>query len=704
MNATRLVRVAALAASAVLMASCGGSDDTVIASTPQQTTPAPTDPTPAQEGASAYLQALPKWEAFSPPAEEKLPAKVGGSLTEPERVDFPIKDPVTGAVTAVRSEQYTCTTTKYSMTRTPEKIVMFSPDRELLWPGALIQGRSHRDGLGSLLALTIAERAPIKVSIPSLATSENFRTVDTPDQAEVSQAIGALVGNATTQSLVAPSSIQFTMSDYNSEKSFALNTGLSGKYLGFSGSASASVATSANEHTTMVYFLEKMFEVVVEPPQTPGSFFSADFTREKLDQQIAMGRIGPDNLPVYVSNIVYGRIMAFTFTSTASSTDVQAALNAAYKGIFDASFNLDVKYKDILKEGKIAVTSLGGSSSATVAMIASGDWRQYFTQDAPLTSAYPISYTFRNLGDGSIAKVGESTEYSVRECTPLNTAGFMLDSFESLADLNWPSATAAGDPVTITWGNPATPQSIFYGYLKAQHVNQLNDGYYKYDVGYIKSPHFTGRQSDYYRGELSFWLRPYDAMSFLGVRTYRHCYLALIWPIPPIFDYRCVTLAQTIADDEPVGVNDRVMAWDEYTTADQIVLRGGGSEPYEVLTLTYNPKDPAIALQWQKRSVSLSNDDLAGKSLCDAQLKGCWLVEDRPATEHEIQYVLSNVTELRVRASYPVLRTVKVCTDVPAPIPPSPCVKSVDSSEKIPLGYVGSYLDEIKVTKPMTGF
>ena len=28
----------------------------------------------------------------------------------------------------------------------------------------------------------------------------------------------------------------------------------------------------------MVYFYEKMFEAVVEPPQSPGSFFADDFT------------------------------------------------------------------------------------------------------------------------------------------------------------------------------------------------------------------------------------------------------------------------------------------------------------------------------------------------------------------------------------------------------------------------------------------
>ena len=692
MTTTSFLRRAALAVAPVFMASCGGGGDSGA------------PPVPAQS-AAAYLQELPAWEQFSPPVEPQKPTRVGDPTWSSERLDFPVKDQE-GTVIGVRSEQYACTSTKFSLQRTPDKIVMFSPDRELLWPGALIQGKSHRDGLGSLLPLTIRERAPIKVSIPSLATGGNFREVPIPDQAVVNDAIGAMIGDATANELVAPSSIQFTMSDYSSEQAFALNAGLSGKYMGFSASASASVSTSANERTVMVYFLEKMFEVVVEPPPTPGAFFSDAFTRDKLDEQVALGRIGPDNLPVYVSNIVYGRTMAFTFTSTASATDIKAALNAAYKGIFDAEFKVDSKYVDILKEGRIAVTSLGGSSTATAAMIASGDWREYFKQGAPLTSAYPISYTFRNLGDGSIAKVGETTEYDIKECAPLSTAGFMLDSFEDGA--NW-LPTTSPSPLTVTPGLAASSQSIFYGYLTARHTNQVetvaNQNFFKYDVGYIGSPHFTGDQSKYYRGEMSFWFKPDETMITRGAAS-QHCYWTVEWVLfVPVPVYRCVSLQNPLNEDEPLSVQTHtVFVYDDYTTADQLVMRGGGTQDFEVLTLTYNPKQIIIPLQWGKHVVPLSNFDSADQLLCDypTDTKGCWLVEDRLATEYEIQYVLTDVRQLNLRASYPVKAVRKVCSVYPEP--PTGCPGYVDSNEPIPLGYVGGYFDEIKFTMPLAAF
>ena len=674
------LRLAAIAICAAFMAGCGGSDG---AATPDSA-PAPVSPPSVPEQSpGAYLQVLPKWEKFSPPVAEVAPTKVADTVTSKETLEnVPVIDPTTKGVIGYRTEDYTCASTSFTMKDTPEKIAMFSPDREMLWPGALIQGRSHRDGIGALLPLVIGERTAIKVSIPSLSTSDNFRVVDTPDQAEVNQAIGSMVSNATTANLVTPSTIQFLMEDYDSEESFALKANLSGKYLGFQASASASVDRKANERTVMVYFYEKMFEVVVEPPQTPGSFFSEGFTRQKLDEQIALGRIGPDNPPVYLSNVVYGRMMAFTFTSTASASEIRAALNASYKGIFSASFSVDEAHAKILNTAKITVTSLGGSTKASVAMIASGDWRDYFKSDAPLTTAYPISYTFRNLGDGSIASVAEGTQYTIKECQLDTTAftGFVLDSFETDVG-GW---TVQNPPLLLEWGKPTTPQSVFYGYIHAKHTNELVNTNFLYDVGYISAPaHFEGAKSDFYRGELTFWYKPEENLINKSVGTY--CYKPAFF-LPPICWTSLVETSVALSGDFNVKTDDAV------TTFDQIVLRGG-TPPFAVLTLTYNPKAADVPREWKKHSFALTND--LGRSACDATVssRGCWMVEEKIATEEQIRYVLANVTDLRIRASYPVTR--RLCTlPTPGPADLPGCTDWVDA----PYGYVGGYFDEVKLS------
>ena len=207
------------------------------------------------------------------------------------------------------------------------------------------------------------------------------------------------------------------MDTYHSESAFALSAELSGKYLGFSGSIGTDIERDASETTITAHYIQRMFTVVVEGGQTAGSFFSADFTQQKLQQQIDQGRMGPDNLPIYVANVVYGRMMMFSITSTASRSDIESTLDAAYKAVAgEVSLSLTAKQEKILQSAKIEVTTRGGDARNILDVIRSGDWSQYFTEDAPLSTAAPLSYTLRNLGDNSIAGVTEATEYNIRSC------------------------------------------------------------------------------------------------------------------------------------------------------------------------------------------------------------------------------------------------------------------------------------------------
>ena len=364
-----------------------------------------------------YLGDLPSWDAFKPDIPEQAPTPTGAPVEQaPVTMDVTTLDEDGNPVIA-EDVTYTCTSTPYTLADTPEDIVIYDPDRSVLYPGAFVQGKSYV--VGSIDALTIPERAPLRISIPDVAstTGDNFRTV-TPNQAEVSNAIGNIVGNAVLDGLATPSSIDFKMETYHSESQFALAAKVSGNYLGFSGSASGSIDRNASETTIAVQFTQRMYTVAVERPASdPASFFSDDFTASDLEALRSRGQIGPDNLPVYVSEVVYGRMMMFTLTSTESESDIRATLQAAYDGIGGSvEGSLSARQQSLLQNSKVAITSYGGEAEATLAMIKSGNWADYFTANAPLNSASPLSYTFRNVGDNSIAAVTEATNYDVRTC------------------------------------------------------------------------------------------------------------------------------------------------------------------------------------------------------------------------------------------------------------------------------------------------
>jgi Thiol-activated cytolysin len=346
---------------------------------------------------NAYSASLPGWPQYSPEKPDEDQAK-GDKTTLPPEI--------------VENVTYNCTTTPYSLTRTPEQIVTYDPDSNVLWVGSLLQGKGYKDGIGSLKELPIRQRSPLTLSI-DLLTENNTVTVQDPNVASVQQAIGKLIDEATKAGNKSGSKISFNQLTSNELGEVSLKLGLSYKWLSGGVKSNLSFQRKSNETTITAHFIQNMFTISMVLPQTPEDVFSDGFTKDVLDRQTQLGNLGSDNIPTYVANIVYGRILTFTFTSTAKDTDIRAALDASYGG---GAISLTAAQKKILSEAKVGVATIGGDASDALAVIRSGDLKEYFKTDAPLATAKPISYTVRNLGDNSIAKVSETTEYNIKEC------------------------------------------------------------------------------------------------------------------------------------------------------------------------------------------------------------------------------------------------------------------------------------------------
>lgn len=336
-----------------------------------------------------YLVTLPSWGDFCP-------------LLENKDEEF---DP---------SQEFDCenkfiqTTTPCSITRTPEDIVTYDAASEILYLGSLIQGEGYMGGLGSIQQLPIYQRAPLSISI-SFSSSDNSRIVENPSLTTVNQAIGELVEVAQNSGLVSGSSIFFKQVITHSVEHTALALGLSAKYMGASVKSKLEWENTSESTTVSAYFVQKMFTTSMSLPQRPMDVFSNDFTKAILDEQIDLGRIGPDNLPVYVSAIVWGRMMLLTMTSSFDETSMKAALSASYNGI---EGEVSAEHLEVLEESEIEVVTIGGNASDAQALLVSGSLGDFFKSDAPLTSAVPISYTLRNLSDNQVAKVSEVTSYN----------------------------------------------------------------------------------------------------------------------------------------------------------------------------------------------------------------------------------------------------------------------------------------------------
>lgn len=349
--------------------------------------------------ASEYLLELPTWDSYCPP------------LADGEDVGDPIQE-------IDWDQRLICTRTECSLTATPDDIVTYNPGSEILYLGSLIQGDSYIGGVGSIAELPIRERAPLTITIDLHAT-DSSRTVADPTAATVGEAVHDLVAAAAAEGYQAGSSIYYNQTTSHSLEQSMLSLGMSARYMGAGVRASLAAEQTSEESSISAYFIQRMFTTSVVLPDRPGDFFSDEFTSPKLQEQIDRGRIGPDNLPVYVSNIVWGRMMVLTMTSSVESSRMKAALQASYAGI---GGSVSAEHLEVLAQSTIKLVTVGGDAQSALDFLRSGNLGEFFREDAPLTTAVPLSYTLRNLADNSVAKVSETTSYELEECGNLEIA------------------------------------------------------------------------------------------------------------------------------------------------------------------------------------------------------------------------------------------------------------------------------------------
>ena len=401
---------AASAALIVALAACQHGNDA--------TAPPPPSGGGSCGSAADLATCLPTWQTFSPKQASEDPTPSGTPSTsetthELDRVDS------TGKTISLGNITFVCTDSSFNFVDNPDKALTFNLDQTKIWPGSLIQGKTHRDGksISDLQELTIRERAPLTVTM-TFNDQDNTRVIDKPDAGTVNQAIGSMIGNAQAESLATATNIDYHSESYSSEEQAALAFGASGRYLGFEGSAKGSISRSATRSVVVAKFVQQMYIAGVVQPESPAAAFSSDFTPSVYKQFADQGQIGPDNPPLIVSRIGFGRMMVFSMSANAEAKDIEGALSAAYNGIGSgAALHLSAKDSAILQDAEIRITQVGGDQNNALAAIHSGHLADYFTNTAPLTSAAPLWFELKTL-TGETALVSEPGTYTQTTCVP----------------------------------------------------------------------------------------------------------------------------------------------------------------------------------------------------------------------------------------------------------------------------------------------
>jgi hypothetical protein len=340
--------------------------------------------------------------------------------------------------TAANGDNWVCRNTQVNEKKNLDQLLNPGSASGVLYPGALIQGRTLIDGTPAAIPLP---RSPIDVSI-DLGVEHPSRTVDDPTSASVQEAVAALQRAADSRlgSIdVVPARVDFQMTEVHQSFQFMEEMGVYAKgsiptsllgievpgtvSLGIEASGGASL--SFVRHTIAVKLMQPMYTVSFADEQKlrPDDYLASTVTDADVQYAIGQGLIGPDNLPTYVKSVTYGRMVIYTMTNTttASTSELQAATQAALNlfKLASASGGQKLSLRDslLLANSELRIVAFGGSQDSALAAIRTGDLGKFFTS-VPATQAVPLGYRINYLKTGRVALLGIGTTYTTSDCTP----------------------------------------------------------------------------------------------------------------------------------------------------------------------------------------------------------------------------------------------------------------------------------------------
>lgn len=469
----------------------------------------------------------------------------GDTNQDPELLDLiegypvgepsPPVDPVAEIESETQEEirgdsRFTCVYRRYSGTEHIHELTAFDPQADALWPGSLVQGKSLELGMLTPIGLPRAKgtltMTNVNVSGGSGDQPRLSRTVESPSHATVQEAIQDLLDNPSAN-LNFGARVAYTMESAHSFEEAAFKLGLNVKWMNGEVKSKFDHSSWGEQTNLVVKLTQSYYTVSFAPPASPTEFFAPSVTAAD-----AARYMGKDNPPLYVSSVVYGRTLLMRVESSASESELRAALEASFEvSAADVETNLDVHHKSVLNSSRFTVFSLGGKASDVLQVASNGAtaipaYLQGGAEFSPSSPGAPISYTLRSLQNNEAVKVALSTDYTIPECG-LNVDRFRL-TIHRLRVNDSGDLLGKGDNTWEIWyTTPDGQQQFVERQLSTQKLNDKVDRWINYSTE-ILAPQSEG-------GEFSvgFWMRDTGSgrKAFTGnmVRFHRYDLAADTW-------------------------------------------------------------------------------------------------------------------------------------------------------------------------------
>ncbi|MDR1349061.1 MAG: thiol-activated cytolysin family protein [Prevotellaceae bacterium] len=296
----------------------------------------------------------------------------------------------------------------YDIAENPIEFATYNPWTDL-YPGALVQGRTLRDGVPSTIPI-IGKRKPGRVYLSAVTgnadVDEWYKDVEMRPSS-VTQAMNELLSQHLNSNLGAQYSLEIAQVQSIEEMAYKLdlNIDLWGAELrsSFGGSF------SETKNYVAVTFRQIYFTMSYEAQEGFIGVFTDDITEQDLKNYTGNG-----NPICFVSSVSYGRAYVLLYESSESAQQLKRSLSAAYSSL---EMSYGQKEKKTVNESKCTVVQLGGDPKAGLEVaLGNFDKIKDFLSDGSIVSdvnvGVPISYKINHLADNTTARLTNTLSYT----------------------------------------------------------------------------------------------------------------------------------------------------------------------------------------------------------------------------------------------------------------------------------------------------
>lgn len=341
-----------------------------------------------------------------------------GDLIERDTTGVSLSSEDTPYVQGVREM---CGTVDYNLKADFTYVAILRPTNGIIWPGALVIGdKGMLDGMPNPITL---DRAPVTLSIDLPGMGENGTVVvENPQNSNVQSSIDDALErwHNSNEGYTNASNSSYAATTSYSKEQLSIDVGLNYEWATGDVQSQLNYTSSAERRAATMVYKQVFYTITMDTPSEPSSVFGADVTLAQVDDVVSNN--AP---PAYINSVSYGRIVMVKLETEDTNTSVDLAVALEYaNGTGTVAADLETTYKSVLQNSTINVVTIGGDAEAASELVNINEFNfgclaDYITENAEYSRnnpGVPIAYTIRYLKDNSFAKMGYTTDYSIKEC------------------------------------------------------------------------------------------------------------------------------------------------------------------------------------------------------------------------------------------------------------------------------------------------